>query len=130
MKMNLMAIGLAFMLLVGIVPSVLGNSISGIVYEDNDKNGVIEAGENGLANVSVQLGGPVMCLNEMGLFVEPDEYGQNTTTNDTGYYNFNVQEFGAYFINVSTADMIMIRPTQLSINHPDATAVDFNLTTI
>ena len=130
MRMNFIAIGLAFMLLVCIVPSVLGNSISGIVYEDKDKNGVIETGEKGLANVSVQLGGPVMCLNEVGLFVEPDEYAQNTTTNDTGYYNFNVQEFGAYFINVSTADMIMIRPTQLSINHPDATAVDFNLTAI
>jgi len=128
--MFLTAICIAFMLLVGIVPSVLGNSISGIVYEDNDKNGVRETGENGLANISVQLGGPVMCLNEKGLFVEPNEYGQKTTTNETGYYNFNVQGFGAYFINITTADMIMIRPTQISINHPDAPAMDFNLTKI
>jgi hypothetical protein len=130
MRMFLTAICIAIMLLVGTVPSVLGNSISGIVYEDNDKNGVRETGENGLANISVQLGGPVMCLNENGLFVEPDEYGRNTTTNETGYYNFDVQGFGAYFINVSTTDMIIVRPAQISINHPNATAVDFNLTKV
>ena len=130
MRMNLMAIGLVFMILAGIVPSVLGNSISGTVFEDNNTNGVIDAEENGLANVSVQLGGPVMCLNEKGLFVEPVEYGPKATTNETGYYEFNVTEFGYFFINVSTVDLIMVRPARIDIAHPDATAVDFNLTKI
>lgn len=130
MRMILAAICLAFMLLIGMGPSVLGNSISGIVYEDNDLNGIMETGEKGLANVSVQLGGPVMCLNQNGIFVEPDEYGRNTTTNETGYYNFDVKEFGTYFINVSTTEMIMVRPAQISINYPNATAVNFNLTKV
>jgi len=130
LRFGLVVISLALMLLVGIVPSVLGNSISGIVYEDNNMNGAKEIEEKGLANITVQLGGPVMCLNERGIFVEPDEYEQNTTTNESGYYSFDVDGFGAYFLNVSTDQMIMVRPAQLSINHPDATNVDFNMTAV
>ena len=47
-----MAISLALMLFVSIVPSVLGNSISGIVYNDPDENGVREIEENDLANIT------------------------------------------------------------------------------
>jgi hypothetical protein len=40
--------------------------------------------ENGLANVTVDLVGPVLCLNDKGVFDEPN-LQQNTITNKTGY---------------------------------------------
>ncbi|MGA9099794.1 MAG: SdrD B-like domain-containing protein [Methanotrichaceae archaeon] len=107
----------------------MGYSISGIVYNDINKNGVMERNENGLANVTVSLGGPVLCLNDKGLFVEPNVYSQNTTTNKTGIFNFNVDKFGRYFLKAVDGDTILVKPSAIDIAHPND-IVNLNLTGI
>jgi len=88
---------------------------------------MMEADESGLANVTVELGGPVLCLNDEGLFVEPDVYSQNTTTNATGYYEFDALKFGRYFLKVATPELISIYLAAIDVVYPDA-VVDINMT--
>ncbi len=127
MKRSLMAICAVFFMATAMMLPALGNSISGIVYQDPDKNGKMEANETGLANVTVELGGPVLCLNDKGLFVEPDVYSQNTTTNETGYYKFDTEKFGRYFLKVATPELVSVYPAAIDIANPDD-VVDINMT--
>jgi len=114
-------------MMTGMMLPALGNSISGKVYYDINKNGIMEAEENGLANVTVELGGPVLCLNDKGLFVEPDVYSQNTTTNEAGYYEFDAEKFGRYFLKVATPELVSVYPAAIDIVYPDA-VVNINMT--
>jgi len=127
MKRSLMAICAVFLMATAMMLPALGNSISGIVYQDINKNGEMEAEETGLANVTVELGGPVLCLDDKGLFVEPDVYSQNTTTNETGYYEFDAEKFGRYFLRVATPKLISVYAAAIDIANPDA-VVDINMT--
>jgi len=127
MKRSLIAIFAVFLMATAMMLPALGNSISGIVYHDVNKTGMMEAEENGLANMTVELGGPVLCLNDKGLFVEPDVYSQNTTTNETGYYEFDAEKFGRYFLKVATPELVSVYPAAIDIANPDD-VVNINMT--
>jgi len=127
MGRSLIAICAVLLMVTAMTLPALGNSISGKVYYDINKNGIMEAEENGLANVTVELGGPVLCLDDKGLFVEPDVYSQNTTTNETGYYKFDVEKFGRYFLKVATPELVSVYPAAIDIANPDD-VVNINMT--
>lgn len=126
---RVVAILAALLVLACLILPAMGYSISGKVYNDTNKNGVMDGKEKGLANITVGLGGPVLCLNEKGLFVEPNVYSRNTTTDKTGFFNFEVDKFGRYFLRAVDGEMVQVRPSAIDIAHPND-VVDFNLTGI
>jgi len=68
------------------------NTIAGVVFIDNNSNGVIEPGDIGLSNSTVYLD-----LNENGIF-DPDEPFR--VTSDRGQYNFNTLPPDTYVVRV------------------------------
>ncbi len=123
------AVFTALLALTCLVLPAMGYSISGLVYSDINKNGVMDRNENGLANITVSLGGPVLCLNDKGLFVEPNVYSLNMTTNKTGIFNFTVDKFGRYFLKAIDGDTILVKPSAIDIAHPND-IINLNLTEI
>ena len=63
-------------------------SIGDYVWNDLNANGIQDAGEQGISGVAVKL------LNQLGVELA------STTTNSTGYYNFNSLVPGTYYINI------------------------------
>lgn len=120
MNRNLMVLSAALLLVSCMILPVLGATISGKVYEEKN-NTSMNINENALANVTIKLSEPVTCLNEKGFWMEPGLYAQNTTTNMTGYYMFEVQKYGRYFLNVSANNQTYIFMTQNDINHQAVT---------
>ncbi|HEY3900126.1 MAG TPA: SdrD B-like domain-containing protein [Chthoniobacter sp.] len=68
---------------------LLPGTISGVVYEDDNNNGVVDAGESGISGVKVTLTG----TDDLG-----DAVNLNATTNAAGLYSFTNLRPGTYTI--------------------------------
>ena len=68
------------------------SSISGMVWQDVDKDGILDSGEEGIPNISLTL------LNE-NLFLVA-----SATTDSTGSYGFTALDSGVYFISIATPE--------------------------
>lgn len=75
-------------------------SVSNFVWLDADGDGVQEAGEPGLAEVSVNL----TSAGEDGIFGNADDFTLSTSTSSTGNYSFDNLPAGDYRIAVDAAD--------------------------
>ncbi len=71
---------------------ILTTSVSGFVYADSNNNGVDNAGESGIAGVS---------LNYIGITDIGGVITGTTTTDSTGAYSFNNLRPGAYTVFIS-----------------------------
>jgi hypothetical protein len=111
MDKKLIALSAALLLASCLILPVLGATISGKVYEENNNT------TTALANVTIKLSEPVTCLNEKGFWIEPANYTQTTTTNATGDYMFEVQKYANYFLNVSWNNETYVFGTANDINH-------------
>jgi hypothetical protein len=80
-----------------------GNVISGYVFNDLNNNGLLDTGESGLANVSLEL------LNASGVVIA------TTITDVNGYYQFNVDN------TISTAPVTLERSASVASSPTDWT---------
>jgi len=112
MNKKLIALSAALLLASCMILPVLGATISGKVYEEKNNTTM-----NALGNVTIKLSEPVTCVDERGFTMEPGNYTQTTATNATGYYMFEVQKYGTYFLNVSWSNQTYVFPTANDINH-------------
>lgn len=73
-------------------------TIRGEVFDDVDKDGTIDSGENGITAFSVRL---IEDTNNSDVLEDADTLVATTTTDDSGHYSFANVEQGDYFVTLS-----------------------------
>jgi serine-aspartate repeat-containing protein C/D/E len=92
-------------------------SIGNFVWEDKNYNGLQDAGESGIANVTVKL------LSALGAVLD------TTTTDSSGYYDFSNLNPGDYKIEVVEPNGYYVTKRDVSSNSKDAIDSDIDTNT-
>ena len=79
-------------------------SIGNLVFDDVNKNGVFEPGENGIVGVSVDL---IRDSNNNGVWDPGEPIIATTTTNQLGNYTFAGVPPGRYLVHVSDTNAVL-----------------------
>jgi len=134
MKRALIGVGVAVWIVVG-AGVALAQTIEGVVFVDENANGVVDPGETGLADVSVSDGASVVRTDNEGRFaLEPDENARfvfvttPTGTRATHGWFLPLDDGGVYgfpMTRVDTAGPLLF--AQLSDVHYAPTPEEFKL---
>jgi len=98
--------------------------ISGMKFDDQDKDGVKDGSESGLGNWTIQL---IRDQDNNGA-IDPTDPVRTTTTDADGAYTFEVTEAGTYFVReLQQAGCIQttLNPAPFPLSGVDVAGVDF-----
>ncbi len=104
------------------------SSIGDFVWSDTNGDGVQDAGEDGIENVTVDL---VWDLDGDGVIDAGEPVLATRTTDAAGGYDFDELIFGNYIIDVTDTNSVLTGATLSTVNDPRAVtlpvgAIDFN----
>ena len=84
------------------------SGITGLVWNDLDRDTVQDTGETGISGVTVQL-----YRETSGVGFDPavDQLVDTKTTDSGGYYSFQVSQTGTYYVSIDTTQPLLASKT-------------------